>query len=170
MPNTTRRTTSILREILLGSLDHDTFAVSSAVPQHHFLKQCVVVQQNGNEPDLSNTISTSAKRLVSSPASPLNVFFIDRTADLKKASRSVLEAKFAFKGTSHFAPDIVFVHEAIRTLFSGCLSKNMQTFTSPAAVKHEKSSKVNEDVKFEGWALDTKGRIGFIKNLYVNLI
>lgn len=160
MPNTTRRTTSILRKLLLESLDNDTFALSDAVPADEFLEQCVVVQQNGNDPDQF----TSAKRLVSSPGSPWNVFFINRTADLKKASRSVLEAKFAFQGTSSFAPNVVFVHEAIRNLFLDCLSQDIQSFAGLETAESGKLSKAYEHLKFDS-ASDAKGRIGFIKDM-----
>lgn len=136
----------------------------------------MVVQQNGIDTDLSNTIYESAKRLVSSPVSSSNIFFIDRTADLRIASRSVLEAKFAFKGTSSFAPAVVFVHEAIRSQFSDYLSQDVQSFSSLAATESGTVNKVYErHVKnagglsgFEGSILDPKGRIGFITDLWVN--
>lgn len=176
MPNTTRRTTSILRRILLDSLDHDTFAVSDAVPPNEFLEQSVVVQQNGIDTDLSNTIATSAKRLVSSPSFSLNIFFVDRTADLRIASRSVLEAKFAFKGTSSFAPTIVFVHEAVRSQFSDCLLQDVQTFASLSSAESETVNKVDErhvktaggPSEFEALISDPRGIIAFIKDLWVN--
>lgn len=159
----------------MESLDHDTFAVSDALPPNEFLEQCVVVQQNGTDTDPSNTISTSAKRLISSLVSSLNIFFMDRTADLRKASRSVLEANFAFKGTSSFAPAVVFVHEAIQSQFSDFLLQDVQAFAGIAAAEPRTVNKVQDrDFKtaggplgFEGSNLDPKGRLDFIKYLYV---
>ena len=116
MLNTPRKMTSVLRTILLEALSKDTFAISDALPPASFLKHCVVVQQNDADSETLEKLN-SAKRLIVSPSLPTSLYFVDRTADLKLAVQRVLEARFAFNGSSPYAPNIVFVHEAIQKDF-----------------------------------------------------
>lgn len=46
---------------------------------------------------------------------------MDRTADLSLAARSLIVAKFGFGNSSCYAPDVVFVHEAVAKAFSARL-------------------------------------------------
>lgn len=46
---------------------------------------------------------------------------MDRAADLSLAARSLIVAKFSFGNSSAYAPDVVFVHEAVIQTFSSRL-------------------------------------------------
>lgn len=59
---------------------------------------------------------------ISSPASSKSIAFVDRGADIRLAARSIFQARFGFGGRSSYAPDFVFVHEAVARLFRDHLS------------------------------------------------
>lgn len=118
---TTNRTSSALRDTLQEALSGDTFAISKDRPDISFLRQCtIVLQENENlsTPTKGNSDLLWCRKLITSPSSAKNVAFVDRTADLKLAARTLVMAKFGFGNTSPYAPDVVFVHEAVAKSFS----------------------------------------------------
>ncbi|KEF61803.1 uncharacterized protein A1O9_03373 [Exophiala aquamarina CBS 119918] len=118
---TTNRTSSALRDSLQEALSGDTFAISKERPAPSFLRQCAVVLQ-ANEILSTQSKGSSdllwSKKLIASPSSAKNVAFVDRTADLRLAARTLVVAKFGFGNTSAYAPDVIFVHEAVAKAFS----------------------------------------------------
>ncbi|KAK5064921.1 hypothetical protein LTR84_000755 [Exophiala bonariae] len=121
IPQTTKQTSSALRSILPAGLSGDTFAVSKERPDSSFLRQCTVVLQT-NEVLTTSTKAGSdlleSKKLIISPSSAKTLVVVDRTADISLAARSLIVAKFGFSNTSAYAPDVVFVHEAVAKTFS----------------------------------------------------
>lgn len=122
MPKTTRKLTSILPNVLGQTLSKDTFALSDTLPPASFLQHCLVVQQNESDSATLEKLR-SAKNVVGLPSPAPSFCFVDRTADLEVAVQSVLEAAFAFRGSSPYAPNVVFVHEAIERDFSATLKQ-----------------------------------------------
>ncbi|CAK4034594.1 ALDH-like protein [Lecanosticta acicola] len=105
LENNLHSLSSLLRRVLSASLDADVFAVASApVKDAAFLSKSLCVLQNGADgiPRI-NQITTPA-------AAPV-VAVVDRTADLTLAARELVAARFAFGGTSPYAPDIILVNE-----------------------------------------------------------
>lgn len=47
----------------------------------------------------------------------LTVAVVDRTSDIDRAARALVHARFAFKGRSPYAPDLVLVNEFVRKDF-----------------------------------------------------
>lgn len=74
--------------------------------------------ENINTPSKGSLDLLGSKKLIASPSSAKNVAFVDRSADLKLAARTLIVAKFGFGNTSSYAPDVVFVHEAVAKAFS----------------------------------------------------
>lgn len=109
------RTTSALRDVLTNALDHDTFAISKDLPDDSFMRLCTVVTQTSSQ---SNIVF---QKLISSPQNPNNFVFVDRTADLKLAAKSMVAGRFGFNGTSSYSPNVVFVHEAVLALLTAYL-------------------------------------------------
>ena len=83
MPQTIRNLQSLLQNLLLATLDLDTFAIANERPQSSFLMQCVVVSQS----DAVLSESLAARKLIASPSSTRTFVFIDRTADVEVAAR-----------------------------------------------------------------------------------
>ncbi|KAE8366626.1 Aldehyde/histidinol dehydrogenase [Aspergillus caelatus] len=104
LPKTTSRVTALLRGILGGALDSDTFAISESRPDAEFLSTTLVLNQQFSE---CLTPSIALK--------PLNtlrtVAVVDRTANLQEAAVDLVLARFAFNGCSPHAPDVVLVNQ-----------------------------------------------------------
>lgn len=132
--------TSVLRTILSKALSKDTFAISDTPPPASFLQNCVVVQQNDSDSETRQKLN-SAKSLIVSPSLAPSFYFVDRTADLKLAVQSILDARFAFKGSSSYAPDIVFVDEVVEKDFCAYLKQVARAL--PAFDSAENSSVTN---------------------------
>ena len=97
---------ALLRKLLTHALDSDTFAVVETTPddQDPIWERCVRVDQAPNEstPSFTRLISPSKSRVVC---------VVDRTANVERAARAIVRARFSFKGRSPYAPDIVLVNE-----------------------------------------------------------
>ncbi len=122
MPNTTRKLTSILPNVLGQTLSKDTFALSDTLPPASFLQHCLVVQQNESDSATLEKLRW-AKTVVGLPPPAPSFCFVDRTADLDVAVQSVFEAAFTFRGSSPYAPDVVFLHEAVERDFRVALKQ-----------------------------------------------
>ncbi|KAJ5377417.1 aldehyde dehydrogenase PutA [Penicillium cataractarum] len=88
----------LLRKILCQALDSDIFAISEVMPDDAFLSQTLLINQEHSKHD----------RVVA---------VVDHTADVVQAANKLMSVRFAFGGTSPYAPDLVMVHEAILTRF-----------------------------------------------------
>lgn len=124
IPQTTNRTSSALRNILLSSLSLDTFGIAKERPDAEFLRQCTVVLQTDEVLNSSSQAASdlhSSKGLIRSPSSAWNFAFVDRGANLKLAAKSLIVAKFGFGNSSSYSPYVVFVHEAVAKSFSAML-------------------------------------------------
>ena len=113
MPQMTRSLQLALRELLSNALHPDTFAVTTKRPKASFLNQCVVVFQ----PHESNDEIPPAKMLVAASSSAPIFAFVDRTANTTVAAEQLLAATYSFGSKSTYAPDVVFVHEAVEKPF-----------------------------------------------------
>lgn len=100
---------TLLRKLLAEALESDTFVVISSSPSSSSLAACVEIYQETeiNQPAYSQLVSSQGKV----------VAIVDRTADLALAAEQLVTARFAFSGTSPYAPDIVLVNEFIKKDF-----------------------------------------------------
>lgn len=118
MPQTLDQVSAILRKVLPGALDADTFAISDSRPPVDFTRQCTLVIQT--EEDINHS---TWSRVLQSPLSGTSVVVIDRTANIIKAAEAVANASFSFRGRSAYAPRAVLVNEFVADEFlSGLVS------------------------------------------------
>jgi len=111
------------------------------------------------------------------------VAIVDRAADLASAAEFLVTARFAFGGTSPYAPDIIFVNEFVRRDFLEHVLKHAIRFMaasgegtsskSPISSSHssEKSSPITSTLNYlttsKSWSLTTitRGDAGAILEL-----
>lgn len=114
--------------LLTKALSSEVFALVSEDPfESTFIEQYRVILQRDQQQQSctrSNTIQLPTGH---------NVAIVDRTADLKAAARDCVHARFAFGGTSAYAPDFVLVNEFyIKEFASAVASAALQYLTSQA--------------------------------------
>ncbi|CAI9630794.1 unnamed protein product [Alternaria burnsii] len=172
LENNLRALPSLLRKLVTEALESDTFAVISSDPSSDSLSSCVQVFQEKQigPPTYSQLVSPRNKI----------VAIVDRTADLASAAEQLVTARFAFGGTSPYAPDVVLVNEFIKKEFlEHVLKHSLRFFTGSSGISNgstnareqKKSSRVAET--FQGltdsksWKLNviTQGDNGAIIEL-----
>lgn len=122
LENTLLQTPSLLRGLLKESLDNDIIdIVSSKVDENELNTRCVYVLQNGSGE------APRANQLVS-PARARTVAVVERDADLDEAAKALVAARFAFRGRSPYAPDIVLVNEWVKTDFLNAVVRHSIKF------------------------------------------
>jgi aldehyde dehydrogenase (NAD+) len=94
---------SLLRKLFSEAIEADTFVILSSAPSSDTLSACLQVlhETHVNIPTYSQLVSPTGKV----------VAVVDRTADLASAAEQLVAARFAFGGTSPYAPDLVLVNE-----------------------------------------------------------
>ncbi|RAR06076.1 ALDH-like protein [Stemphylium lycopersici] len=145
LENNLRSLPSLLRKLLTEALESDTFIVISSDPPSEPLSACLQIFQEKqvSQPTYSQHISPQGKV----------VAVVDRTADLASAAEQLVTARFAFGGTSPYAPDVVLVNEFINKEFLEHVLKHSLRFLAGAggisngstnAREQKKSSRVAE--------------------------
>ncbi|KAJ5151370.1 uncharacterized protein N7482_010622 [Penicillium canariense] len=107
LPQTTMSLPGLLRRILPGALDHDTFAITSQRPDTSFMSKALLVVQTGSD----------ASAGLISPGTSRSVAVVDRTAMVTEAAQSLVAARFALGGRSAYSPDVVLVNEFVMKPF-----------------------------------------------------
>ena len=98
-----------MRRILPSSIDHDAIAISQGpITDESLLNTSVRVIQ-----DASEAKSAKVNEIVSVP-SARTIAIVDRTADFNETAKNLINARFAFRGKSPYAPDIVLVNEFVK--------------------------------------------------------
>ncbi|KAL9622640.1 MAG: hypothetical protein Q9160_002950 [Pyrenula sp. 1 TL-2023] len=109
--NNLRRLSTRLKDLLMNTLDNDTFKVTThSFSDPELPYEGLHVLQN-HQSNIPNDI-----QLVS-PARFLTVAVVDRTSDIDRAARALVHVRFAFRGRSPYAPDLVLVNEFVRKDF-----------------------------------------------------
>ncbi|KAL1656941.1 hypothetical protein SLS61_000737 [Didymella pomorum] len=109
LDNNLRALPSLLRTLFSQALEADTFALVSAPPSQDALATCLQVLQE-------TQIQQPTYTQLASPQSKV-IAIVDRTADLVSAAEQLVTARFAFGGSSMYAPDLVFVNEYVKQDF-----------------------------------------------------
>ncbi|KAF2632871.1 ALDH-like protein [Macroventuria anomochaeta] len=109
LDNNLRALPSLLRSHLSQALELDTFAVITSAPLQEALATCLQVLQETRvqQPTYTQLVSPHNKVIA----------IVDRTADLVSAAEHLVTARFAFGGSSPYAPDLVFVNEYVKKEF-----------------------------------------------------
>jgi hypothetical protein len=143
LENNLRTLTSVLRSTLTKSLHPDTFAVaSSPVRDASILNSALIIDQNSNEtwPKANTLASPSRSRVFG---------IVDRTADVKLAARELVAARFAFGGSSPYAPDLVLVNEFVKAEFLSAVGEETRRLSDGARVSEKVKSKSKVSEKIE---------------------
>ncbi|KAF7715071.1 Uncharacterized protein PECH_003541 [Penicillium ucsense] len=101
LPQTTMSLPVLLRQILPGALDHDTFTITSQRPDPSFMSKALLVDQTDSDAP-SGLISSATSR---------SVAIVDRSGDVTEAAHALVTARFALGGRSPYSPDAVLVNE-----------------------------------------------------------
>jgi hypothetical protein len=102
---------ALLRRLIKESLDNDIVEIVSAkVDETELDSRCIYVLQNGSKepPKANQLISPSQARVVA---------VVERDANLDNAAKALVIARFAFRGKSPYAPDLVLVNEWVKAEF-----------------------------------------------------
>jgi hypothetical protein len=135
LENNLRTLTRVLRETLKTALHPDTFAIASSPIRDTAILNCAVhIDQNGNEnwPKANHLASPSLSRVYA---------VVDRTSDVKAAATAIVAARFAFGGSSPYAPDLVLVNEFVKQEFSQAVVEESRKLSSGARVHSDAKSK-----------------------------
>ncbi|KAH7134972.1 Aldehyde/histidinol dehydrogenase [Dendryphion nanum] len=117
---------SLLRKLLPGALEQDTFATVPSSPSPEVLSSCLELLQD------STSSNPRYSQLASYTAPPV-VAIVDRSADLPSAAQNLVTARFAFGGSSPYAPDIILVNEFIAKPFLELVLQNAIRFLATAS-------------------------------------
>jgi aldehyde dehydrogenase (NAD+) len=109
LENNLRALPSLLRKLLPQAIEADSFAILSSTPSADTIATCLQVLQE------THTDAPTYTQLASPKAKVIAV--VDRTADLALAAEQLVAARFAFGGTSPYAPDVVLVNEFVKKDF-----------------------------------------------------
>ncbi|EOA81567.1 uncharacterized protein SETTUDRAFT_165987 [Exserohilum turcica Et28A] len=136
LENNLRALPSLLRKLLREALESDTFLIIASDPSPQSLAGCLQVFQETqiSQPSYSQHVSPRGKV----------VAVVDRTADLAAAAEQLITARFAFGGTSPYAPDIVLVNEFIKKDFLEHLLKNSFRFLAGSGTVSNGTTKANQ--------------------------
>jgi hypothetical protein len=128
-------------------LSIDTFAItSSPITDEELLSKAFTVKQT-----VSDVRWPRTNELISLPHSPV-VAVVDRTANVKHAAGELVRARFAFGGTSPYAPDVILVNEFakkdfLQAVVSECVSLGSGVELNRTTGRSHKSSRVNEKLE-----------------------
>ncbi len=107
-------------------MDKDTFAVVERKPsqQDFFMQNCVVVDGR------SSQITHEAHSVINAPSSR-TVAVVDRTSNIDGAARELVRARFSFRGSSSYSPDVVLVNEFILSEFCSAAARYATNHIGP---------------------------------------
>jgi hypothetical protein len=126
-----------LRETLKSALHPDTFAIaSSSIRDTAILDSAIHIDQNSSEnwPKANHLASPSQSRTYA---------VVDRTADVKTAARELVAARFAFGGSSPYAPDVVLVNEFVKQEFLQAVGEESRKLTTGAKTSGDAKGKTS---------------------------
>ncbi|KAI9667675.1 MAG: hypothetical protein M1821_000492 [Bathelium mastoideum] len=139
LPQTLSNLDSVLKNILSKVLDQDTFAIAKdEVTDKQLLGECLVVDQTGT------CSGHSGLQLLSQPSAQ-TLAIVDRTADVEKAAKAIVAARFTYGGRSPYSPDIVLVNEfKKKDFFEACVRFTSQYVPAQVQSKRAPTQLVEE--------------------------
>jgi hypothetical protein len=98
----------LLRSIVQQNMDKDAFVIVDQRPtEDKFYTEQIIIVAADQDRDFH---SNGPSKLLKSPSSRA-VAVVDRSADISKAAKDIVRARFRFSGKSPYAPDLVLVNE-----------------------------------------------------------
>ncbi|KAF1354464.1 ALDH-like protein [Lizonia empirigonia] len=153
LENNLRALPPLLHTVLSQALESDTFNIVSSAPSEEVLSSCLQVLQETQvqQPTYAQLVSPHSRVIA----------IVDRTADLAAAAEHLVTARFAFGGSSPYAPDLIFVNEYVKKEFLECVLKYAIPYLasseevlsngsprSPTLGAQKKGSRTVESLKF----------------------
>lgn len=132
---------------LMGeALDHDILHVSTTkVHSADLAHRHIRVQQTGSEELLANNLVSQPDALVAA--------VVERDADIHAAARALVLARFGLRGTSPYAPDVVFVSEWVKEEFLVAVTQAcVQVLDDGVGSKRRERQGFLDEVAKEGFA------------------
>lgn len=111
LPTDLTHSVSVTRQCLSQALDSTAFVATSTRPSSDMLIRCLVVDQTGSVP------SPVGRRVLRSQPRSCTVAIVDRTADLKLATKEILGSRTLFSGKGPYAPNFILVNEFVEQDF-----------------------------------------------------
>jgi len=129
--NTLKESFPLLRRLLKTALDPSIVAfVSSRASDEDLGPNHIRILQSTISTEDKQPRSLSIPDPLISPSQARVVAVVDRTADLQKAARALITARFSFGGNSPYAPDVVLVNEFAEKAFVVALVEEIVKFTT----------------------------------------
>jgi aldehyde dehydrogenase (NAD+) len=129
---------SLLRSILPEALEFDVLTILTSSPAIQPGNNCLAVLQE------SSVESPAFSQLVSRKGKVVAV--VDRTADLASAAEQLVAARFAFGGTSPYAPDLVLVNEWVKKDFVALVLRQAIRFIAASGQANGSTSKKGSSI------------------------
>ena len=130
----------IMKSLLSQALESDTFHISTTkLGDSAALATAFVVDQD------SSLTPTSAQLLSNSSARTIAI--VDRVADIDLAAKTIVSARFSFRGTSPYSPDLVLVNDFVKNEFIEACTKYAGKFFGSSTKATSSQSKGDSDTK-----------------------
>lgn len=130
-------TPRLILDLIATALDKDTFhATHNPVNDADLNHRHVRVLQNGTDGDIA---LHPAHHLVSDPEARV-VAIVERDADLDAAALDLVSARFALRGRSPYAPDLVLVNEWVKRDFVGHVVRHAARLLVQVAPEEERKT------------------------------
>lgn len=142
LPQTTLRVSSLLRSIFPNTLDKDTFAITETRPSDVFLRSTLVLSQQSQ----SDNLKTPFHLLT--PSTLRTAAIVDRTANLASAATDLIMSRFAFNGSSPYAPDVILVNELCVQPFIELLVKEAPRYLNRGSQQARKAPRRENNPRF----------------------
>ncbi|KAF1984848.1 ALDH-like protein [Aulographum hederae CBS 113979] len=158
LENTTQELPRLLRKLLTESMDADIFAVISAAPASEELDKMMQVLQSRSvrEPGFHQVVSPTESRVIT---------IVDRSADVEVAAQALVNARFAFGGSSPYAPDLVLVNEFVKTDFLRAATRKATYIAAGRSGKMRREKKKEESHEGKGVNVVASGSWGSIQEV-----
>ena len=152
LPQTPSTLDPVLKSTLSKALDQDTFAIANdEVKDNQLLSECLFVDQ-------TDTFSGQAQLELRSRPLAQTFAVVDRTADIQRAAKAIVAARFTYGGRSPYSPDIVLVNEFRRKeFFEACVRFTSQYVPTQTQSKRA-SSKVLDETRSKFKSAESTGQ------------
>ncbi|CAI6306225.1 unnamed protein product [Periconia digitata] len=143
LETTTQVLPALLQTLLRDALESDTFQIVTSSPSSESIAQCLSVLQHGEgtpQPTYSQLVSPGSKVIA----------VVDRTADLSVAAEQLVKARFAFGGTSPYAPDVILVNEFVEREFLNLVTEHSKQYLFATVFSEEYDDQIQSDYTYAG--------------------
>lgn len=165
-------TEKVLRDLVQQNMDKDAFVIVEQRPteDEFFTEQVIIISANSDQDIQSHG---SAKLLISPPSTAIAV--VDRSANISKAAKDIVQARFRFCGKSPYAPDLVLVNDfALKEFCQAAvqyLTQDLSSVVNPSGISKPRTRGVSQtELQAAGATTLVSGANGTIQLLRTRLV